>query len=244
MSETKALVIGHSPTASLRRFGPWLGESGVACTLVHGADGLPRSLDGYDALIVLGGAPMPDDDEHYPWLAQTRTLIAQGLERHTPMLGICLGGQLIAYARGGRVQHRVLPPEHGMTEITRDASAADDPLFSILPGTFPMAENHVDHITRLPQEAILLAHSDRTPIQGFRIGPCAWGIQFHPEVAYGNIATWDSEERNSVRADGFDWDELIGSARAHDDENTAVSHRFARRFADICAHGISKERLG
>lgn len=229
-----ALVIGHSRTASLRRLGSWFAQRGLDHRLIFGPDGLPTSLEGYDALVVLGGEPLPDDDERYPWLPATRMLVSQALDESVPQLGICLGGQILAYVGGGRVEHRMLPPEHGMTEITLAPGAGTDDLFSSLPDAFPMVENHVDHIIKLPAGAVLLARSGRSPVQGFRLGDHAWGVQFHPEVAERNVEGWDENTRKSVRADGFDWNEVVRRGRERADANVDASRRLAQRFADIC----------
>lgn len=234
MREVRALAIGHSKTASLRRLGHWFEQAGLDCAVAFGGDGLPERLDGYAALIVLGGAPMPNEDDRFPWLPQTRALTAQALERGIPMLGICLGGQLLAYTGGGRVEHRILRPEHGMTDITLTPQANEDNLFAVLPHRFPMAENHVDHITELPEDAVLLARSERSPVQGFRLGECAWGLQFHPEVSAGNIAAWGEDDRRDVEADGFVWDDVVRHAHEANTENEKLAQRFADRFAAIC----------
>ncbi|MCH4209344.1 type 1 glutamine amidotransferase [Bifidobacterium sp.] len=239
MTTVKALVIGHSTTASLRRIGPWFGQAGLDYELVFGGAGLPSSLEGYSALIVLGGAPLPNEDDRFPWLVQTRALTSQALERGIPMLGICLGGQLLAYVGGGLVEHRKLRPEHGMTTITLESAARHDPLFIALPRRFSMTENHVDHITSLPDQAVLLAHSDRAPVQAFRMGDCAWGLQFHPEVAAENIVDWDAEEQRSVEADGFVWADIVRHAREAGAENARLAQRLATRFAAICVEKAS-----
>lgn len=229
-----ALVIGHSRMSSLRRLGDWFAQKGLDHRLIFGPDGLPTSLKGYDALVVLGGAPLPDDDERYPWLPSTRSLVSQALDESVPQLGICLGGQILAYVGGGRVEHRRLRPEHGMTEIALAPGAGSDDLFSSMPDTFPMVENHVDHITRLPDDAVLLARSDRSPVQGFRLGDHAWGVQFHPEASEENVEDWDENDRESVRADGFDWDEVVRRGRERAAVNVDAARCLAQRFADIC----------
>lgn len=230
----RALVIGHNPHASLRRVGCWFKQSGLDSEIIFGADGLPQTLHGYDALIVLGGAPLPDDDEHYPWLPATRMLIRDAIDKRIPMLGICLGSQLLAYTAGGRVERRKLKPEHGMTPIEADHAAATDPLLGVLPHSYIMAENHIDHITALPADAILLAHSQRTPVQAFRIGPCAWGLQFHPEIAQTDIEQWDARQQADIKADGFDWNRIVDDGRRADAGNTADARRLAYRFAELC----------
>lgn len=228
-----ALVVGHSKTAALRRLGDWFHEAGLDHEVRFGGDGLPDTLDGYAALIVLGGAPLPFEDDRYPWLPATRRLAREAIDRDLPYLGLCLGGQLLAYVGGGTVEHRVLKPEHGMTEIELLPAAADDPLFSVLPQRFWMTEFHQDHITRLPEEAVRLACSARTPVQGFRLGSCQWGLQFHPEAGVENILAWDADDRAACECDGDPWDELVAVARAHEVENTRAAHDFALRFAEL-----------
>ena len=230
----RALVVTHSRSSSLRRMDPWLKGHGLEIQPVFGGDGLPDSLDEFDALIVLGGAPLPDDDERFPWLPATRGLIAEALRRSIPYLGICLGGQLLAYVTGGTVLHRSLPPEHGMTVIEALPEARHDPLLSVLPDVFPMVENHVDHIATPPSKAVILARSSRSPVQVFRMGACAWGLQFHPEVGAANVEAWDDEDRSRVEDDGFLWDEVLREGRRHDAENTRICRDLTLRFADIC----------
>ena len=227
------LVVGHSRNASLRRLGDWFAERGLAHEMRFGGDGLPDSLDGYAGMVVLGGAPLPYEDDKFPWLPATRALARQAIDEDRPYLGLCLGGQLLAYTAGGTVEHRVLKPEHGMIEITALPAAAEDPLFSVLPEHFWMTEFHQDHITALPEGAIRLAETDRTPVQGFRLGTCQWGLQFHPEAAYANILDWDADDQAACERDGGPWSELVATAKAHDAENTSEAHAFATRFADL-----------
>lgn len=233
MTRTRLLVVGHSATASLRRMGTWFERDGLPYDLRFGGDGLPESLDGYAGMMVLGGAPLPNQDEAYPWLPATRELTREAADRHLPFLGICLGGQLLAYAAGGRVERRVYLPERGMTVLSLLPEAADDPLFSVLPQSFWMAENHQDHITELPEGAVRLACSEHTPVQGFRLGDCQWGLQFHPEVACDDIRRWDSDTRAECEEDGFAWRDVLAVAEAHARENAETSRQFTERFAQL-----------
>ena len=243
MARPKALVIGHSRAASLRRLGPWLEHSGLDTEVRFGGDGLPSDLDGYDAMLVLGGAPLPNEDDRFHWLPQTRALTQDALDHALPFLGICLGGQLLAYVGGGSVHHRQLKPEHGMTNIVLNPAARRDPLFSVMPNRFHMAQNHVDHITLLPAGAVLLAHSRRSPVQAFRLGPCAWGLQFHPEIGADDIAKWDAETRSDIEMDGFDWTRVVRHARETQDENDEAARRLAERFARIVCGEVAASTL-
>lgn len=196
---------------------------------------LPDRLE-HDALVVLGGGFLPDEDDRAPWLAPTRSLVRQALDRSVPMFGICLGGQMLAHVAGGRVEGDVGAPESGSTPITIRADAKNDPLFRTLPDVVPAIEHHVDAITKLPAGAVWLAETERCPYQAFRMGERAWGVQFHPEVAPERLRHWDPER---LRAQGFD-PEAVRAAAVADDAVSApiwrtVAHRFATVVADATA---------
>lgn len=194
------LVVQHTPDGGPRRLATWLEEDGLAVEVVYAVEQpLPERLT-HDAMIVLGGDYLPDEDDRAPWLPRTRALAREALERGVPLLGICLGGQLLAHVAGGRVEAKVTA-EHGSLPITIRSDAAGDPLFAGLPTTVPAVEHHVDAVTALPPGAVWLAATDACPIQAFRVGERAWGTQFHPEISADDIrASWDHAERYAPQA--------------------------------------------
>ncbi|RBM19023.1 type 1 glutamine amidotransferase [Streptomyces sp. PT12] len=228
---TEALVVQHTPGGGPGRWAGWLAEGGLDLRVVHAYAGepLPGRLD-HAALLVLGGAYLPDDDDRAPWLAPTRGLVRDALDRETPMVGICLGGQLLATVAGGAVRAEHGEPEFGSTRLTLRAEAADDPLFHGLPTHPPAIENHVDAIVRLPEGARWLARSERCPHQAFRVGAAAWGVQFHPESSPERIADWSTER---LERHGVDRDELRRRATADAAALTEVWREVALRFAAL-----------
>lgn len=180
---------------------------------------------------MLGGGFLPDDDARAPWLAATRRLVAQALADGTPMLGICLGGQMLAQVAGGTVRASYGEPEYGSTAVHLRPEAADDPLLAGLGGTVPAIERHVDAVTRLPAGAVWLASSDSCPYQAFRVGERAWGVQFHPEAEARNISAWD---RTWLAGQGVDRDLLHARAVADEEAAVATWSVFAERFAGVC----------
>nr|WP_078506409.1 type 1 glutamine amidotransferase [Streptomyces sp. SID8379] len=123
------MAVQHTERGGPGRVGDWLREAGLDVRVVrpYAGEALPASLDGRP-LLVLGGGYLPDDDARAPWLPATRHLVAQALADGSPMLGICLGGQMLAQVAGGTVAADHGRPELGSTAITLRPEAADDPL--------------------------------------------------------------------------------------------------------------------
>ena len=155
-------------------------------------DGVP---DGdTDAIIVLGGAMHPDEEERHGWLRPELEYLERQLERGTPMLGVCLGSQLIARAAGARV-FRASEPEVGWLPVELTDAAESDPVASALPSRFDAFQWH--HYTHdLPDGAVELARS-LVSLQAYRLGR-AWGVQFHPEVRAGQVESWLAEDPDDV----------------------------------------------
>lgn len=215
------LVIQPDPIVPLARFGDWLTDEGVELRVVRlfASDPVPTDVL-EDGLLVLGGTMSSLDDAGHPWLEQVRSLIRRAADRGVPTLGICLGGQLMAQAFGGVVEPAADGIENGVVEIDWSVAAVEDPLVGGLPDPFRTGEMHHDTITRLPPGAVGLGSTDRTAHQAFRVGECAWGVQFHPELTTSVYRGWIEAE------DGGD-DEIAELTVGLDD--------FARREAELHA---------
>lgn len=230
---TRVLVVLNSPTSLMGRLEQWLPEAGLEPVLTPGAE-LPENLDGFGGLVLLGGGFMPDDDVHHPFLARERRLTTEALDLGMPLLGLCLGGQLLAHVTGGGVTAKSGETERGICALTVLPAAADDPLFGDLPGIpdkpLWMIENHEDSVTALPPSATLLVSSGECPIQAFRVGERAWGLQFHPEVRPERVATWDEA---ALSEQGIDRTALAAAAMVRAAENEAQSRALIRAWTDV-----------
>jgi GMP synthase (glutamine-hydrolysing) len=151
---------------------------------------LPRPLDAYDGVLVFGGAMHADQDSHHPWLREENLFLQRLLDLHTPVLGICLGAQLVAKAAHAPVRPAE-SSEIGWYPVELTEDAADDPLLGGLPPRFDSFQWH--HYTYgVPAGAVELARSESCT-QAFRLGDSAWGVQFHPEVTLEQVESWADE---------------------------------------------------
>jgi GMP synthase (glutamine-hydrolysing) len=151
------------------------------------------------------------------WL---RDCVALGV----PTLGICYGHQLLAHALGGQVGPLPGGPEVGTQRIALAAAAAHDPLLQALPAQFDAQLVHYQSALQLPAGAVPLAHSTREPHQAFRVGSCAWGVQFHPEFSADAMRGYIGHMRDSLP----DADALLAQVQP-----TAAAAEVLRRFADV-----------
>ncbi|MET7407344.1 type 1 glutamine amidotransferase [Streptomyces parvulus] len=229
----RVLVVQNHAGGGPGRFGEWLAAEGLSLDVVHAYAGapLPRRA-GHQGVVVLGGGFLPDDDERAPWLAPTRALVAEAVERGAAVFGICLGGQLLARVAGGTIRGDHGEPEYGSTPLSLRAEAGNDPLFRRLPSRVTAVEHHKDAVIALPPGAAWLMESERCPYQAFRVGGRAWGVQFHPEAGADRVRGWDADR---MRARGLDPEELARRAERDEPAAQAVWHEVARRFAAVVA---------
>jgi GMP synthase-like glutamine amidotransferase len=211
----RALVVQHEASTGPGRFGEWLTAARVELDLCrpYAGDPLPASASAADALLVLGGAMGPTEDERCPWLPAARDLLARGVTEGTPTFGICLGAELMAVACGGEVRRGIAGPELGVLPVVPGPDAAADPVFAVLPPTARVVQWHWEEINRLPAGAVALASSPAYPNQAFRLGAAAWGVQGHPEVTSEIAAAWAREDSPLLLAAGRRPDELVAEIR-------------------------------
>jgi GMP synthase (glutamine-hydrolysing) len=180
-------------------------------------------VDGYDAAIVFGGSMHADEEATHPWLREEKELLRRFLGAQKPVLGVCLGAQLLAEAAGAWVG-RAREPEIGWHEVELAPAAAADPVFARLPRGFQALQWHY-YAFAVPEGAVELA---RSPVcsQAFRLGDLAWGVQFHPEVTLAMVEQW-LEEPEEV---DFDRDALRRETHERIEEWNALGRELCAGF--------------
>lgn len=191
-----------------------------------------RPLDEYEAAIVFGGVMDTHQEEEYPWLVDENLLLQSFLDRGTPLLGICLGGQLIAKAMGARVA-RAPYPEIGFVEVDVLPAAQDDPVLAGLPGPLMALQWH-SYRFDLPPGAVPLARND-TCLQAYRVGDAVWGLQFHAETTHDDWLRWTDEWDALPGADrtGFDPARMKADAERYMERWNEVGRQIASRFLQV-----------
>lgn len=186
----KLLVLQHVAHEILGTLNPLLKRAGFRIRYVNFArhpDAQP-SLDGYDGLVVLGGPMGVNDTDQFPHLATELKLIEEAMRRDMPVLGICLGSQLIAKTLGAEVYSNHVK-EIGWYDVSATAEAERDPLLVKFRGTEKIFQWHGDTFD-LPRSAVHLAFSQVCANQAFRYGANVYGFQFHLEVDERMIHRW------------------------------------------------------
>jgi GMP synthase-like glutamine amidotransferase len=197
-------IIQNDPEVPPGNINSTIGELQVPCRIAHPYSGeaLPPVRE-ISAAVVLGGAMGVHDTAKHPFLADVQAFIRECVQRETPFLGVCLGGQLLADLLGGRVSANSPYTEKGSLPVSLTAAGEEDPLFAGIPREFISFQWHNDSF-EIPPGGTHLAFSAACPGQAFRFGPCAWGTQFHPEVDRTIVDCWARwTEKTAPRADQF-----------------------------------------
>jgi GMP synthase (glutamine-hydrolysing) len=217
----KILAVENYRGTHLGQVGRALDEAGADVDLrrMHAGDALPPGPDGYDGLVVLGGGQDALADAEHPYLPALAALTRAFGEADKPVLGICLGSQIVARGHGAE---NILgrPIEIGWKDVVPTPEGRSDPVLAPLGEGAPVFHWHSDTFT-LPPGAVHLASSAQTRNQAFRIGRAVYGIQFHFEADRPLVEQWTAA-----------YGELLARGAGHWPEQHAVDRHTLGPIAD------------
>ncbi|HOY10904.1 MAG TPA: type 1 glutamine amidotransferase, partial [Candidatus Omnitrophota bacterium] len=184
------LYVKHIGLEGPETLGAFLARQGFSSRTIEAWDGepFPEDLSGIEAVVSLGGPMNVYEEEKYPFLKQDHRFIQQVLQEGVPFLGICLGAQLLAKASGAKVS-RAREEEIGFFSIRLTEDGVKDPLLQGAPLDLEVFQWHGDTFD-IPAQSAWLIRGAGCPHQAFRVGRCAYGLQFHIEVTGKNIREW------------------------------------------------------
>ena len=208
----KIWVLQHHPAENLGTIADALEEAALAWQYVRVFDGhpIPTEMKGAGGLIVMGGAETVYQLDRYPYLRDEIRLLENALKENKPILGVCLGSQLLAATLGAAVR-RGESKEIGWYPVRLSEAAKEDRLMRGLPTEFMAAHWHGD-VFDLPNGAVALASSEKTAVQAFRHGDKAYGLLFHAEMTDEIIQALVGEFRDGLKRVGIDDDAILAQA--------------------------------
>jgi len=210
------LVFEHSDSTGTERLGETLRDFGQRLRVIqlqHGDD-VPTDLDDVDGIISCGG-PQSAYDDSIDWLEPQMSLMRQAHAIEMPVLGLCLGSQILARALGGKVEKMPTGIEFGWHDVKLSPVGREDPLFAGIAWTSMQFHHHRDYASQLPPGAKPLASSTKCKNQAWVLGLRSYGIQFHPELTVKTIERWMSEEPEALQEASTTVDEVRTQTRQH-----------------------------
>ena len=206
----KVYVLQHHAAENLGRISDALEGAALAWQYVPVADGqpVPKDMKAAGGLIVMGGPMGVYQTDRYPWLRDEMALINDAIKHNLPVLGVCLGAQIVAAALGARVVRNPAGKEIGWHPITLEEAAKEDRLMRELPGQLTPFHWHGD-VFELPSGAVSLARSEKTPCQAFRYGDKVYALQFHFEVTSEGVRAMSAAFAKELVRENISADEMV-----------------------------------
>lgn len=191
-------------------------------------DRLPPDLDGVHGLVVLGGPQSVGDQ--LPWMEQERAIIREAHDRSLPIVGICLGHQMIAAALGGTVE-RMPTPEWGLTKVSLTVPGQTESTLGGMPWDTMQFQSHADAVVEAPPGATVLASSERCGNQIMRVGQRTFGFQFHFEADLPTIDRYAAIDTELMSLAGVEREPAMALIRERYDRFATVADRLCVNMA-------------
>ncbi len=193
------IVLEHSESAGCQRLGATLRDHGHRLRVieVHDSDSVPVGLHDVDGVISCGGPQSLQ--ENAPWLDREMDLLRAAHAEALPVVGICLGSQILGKALGGEVGRVDGGIKLGWHEVCLTDVGREDPILSGQPWRSMQVHWHREHLQTPPAGARVLACSQRSPVQAWALGLRTYGFQYHPEVDEASVESWAAQEPQALQ---------------------------------------------
>ncbi|MBX3352830.1 MAG: type 1 glutamine amidotransferase [Phycisphaeraceae bacterium] len=204
------LVFQHDATNTAGRLGVTLRDHGLRIDVrqLFRGDAVPPDLDGVEGIVSLGGRPNVDDPrEDHPWMDEELSLLREGHERGIPVVGVCLGHQMIAAALGGTVE-RSAKQAFGFLPLSIGPAGHTDEVLSGVAWDSPQFYCNTREVTALPPGAVTLASTPRCKNSIVRFGARTYGFQHHFELDREGVARFVREGKQSFYDNGLTFDDV------------------------------------
>ena len=228
----KVYVLQHHPVENLGTIAEALEGAALAWQYIriHEGHPVPREMKGAGGLIVMGGPMAVYQADQYPFLRDELHLIEQAVTEELPVLGVCLGAQIVATALGAKVTRNPAGKEIGWYPVSLSDAALEDRLWRGVAPTITPFHWHGD-IFEVPTGGVSLASSEKTPCQGFRYGDSVYALQFHIEVTPESVAAMAAAWPRELKKEKISAAEMIGAAAGHVPELELLSDAIFGRWA-------------
>lgn len=241
------LVFQHSDIGGPGRLGMTLRDHGHKLHIVRPDKGeaVPPDLDNVDGVIALGGPQNVDENlgsggAKWPWMAKEMTLLKQAHERHLPIVGICLGHQMLGAALGGEIAP-MARGEYGFHTVTLSPAGHTDPILAGVRWSMPAFQTHGREVVKGPPGAQILASSKACKVQAFRIGLRSYGFQWHFEADRSGVDAFLKNAAAGLAESGMSPDQAAKQADEQYAEFARLSDRICVNIASLLTPTMWRE---
>lgn len=233
----RVLAIRHHACTHLGALRRVLQEQNASVHYLDTPEGmtLTDSLKDYSHIVVLGGGFSAYEDEQYPFLRYELRLLERAIAQHLPILGICLGSQLLARVLGANVYRGQAGREAGWCNLRLTEMGKLDPLLKEFPQQFRIFQSHQDTFD-IPPDCVHLVYSDMYPNQAFRYRDHVWAIQFHPEIddqLLSDCAALIDKELTDSKIEDTTVEQLVAEASYHTPIVAPLADAMMRGFLQV-----------
>jgi len=230
------VVFEHEPLETSGRLGQALRDEGHRLRVIrlHEGDSVPVDLDDIDGIISMGGSPNVDEQDQYDWMPKELDIIRKAHEAKLPIVGICLGAQLIAVALGGEVS-KMERAEIGWAPLRSSFFGTVDPIMAGIPWQHPALHLHSYEVSKTPPGGtpMPLASSDMCKAQIFKVGFNVYGFQHHFELTHDQINPIFDHFTDWIAREGYDLQQLKAETEKQFELWEHLGDRLCRNLATL-----------